>query len=89
MVLDKGLKEFPQGETTELYSFRHKLFHKYYKEGYESPMKAKQIGTGASGPAMRYFVLLITGAGICLVLYSLFMAVLHVDDLNRLMGKKK
>jgi hypothetical protein len=47
-------------------------------------MTEKQIGTGTSGPAMRYFVLLITGAGVCLVLYSLFMAILHVDDLNRL-----
>ena len=28
MVHDKGAKEFPQGETTELYSFSHKLFHK-------------------------------------------------------------
>ena len=28
MVLDKGAKEFPQGETTQSYSFSHKLFHK-------------------------------------------------------------
>jgi len=47
-------------------------------------MTEKQMKAGTSSPSTRFFVLLITGAGVCLVLYSAFMAATHVNDLNRL-----
>ena len=37
-----------------------------------------------SGRVMRVFVLLITVAGVCLVLYSTYMVATHVNDMNLL-----
>jgi protein-S-isoprenylcysteine O-methyltransferase Ste14 len=47
-------------------------------------MTGKQMKAGDSSPATRVFVLLITVAGVCLVLYSVYMVATHVNDLNRL-----
>jgi hypothetical protein len=47
-------------------------------------MAEKQTKAVVSGPAIRFFVLLITVAGVCLVTYSVYMVAMHVDNMNRI-----